>query len=80
MLQKLSKEIKEAMKSRDELRLDALRNLKGRLDNQRKSGKEDAKIVKEYHAELAKSQEFFKDELLVKLEKELDIVKEFMEE
>ena len=80
MLIKINEEIKSAMKARDKFRLDALKYIKSRIEdkNFRSPSKSDLDAIIEHHKTLAKSQEFFNGEDLVNLEKELNIIKEFM--
>ena len=75
MLQQINDEIKAAMKARDKFRVGVLKLLKSKIE---RADKDHVQLIKTHHKTLAKSQEFFKDEALVTLEKELDIIKEFL--
>lgn len=75
MKEKINEEIKNAMKAKDKFRLNVLKLLKSKLEH---NNKDITQIIKSHYKSLAKSQEFFKDEALVELEKELDIIKEFL--
>jgi uncharacterized protein YqeY len=72
---KINEEIKSAMKARDKFRLNALKLIKSKLEHTKLP---DVDAIIAHHKTLAKSQEFFVGEQLTTLEKELDIIKEFM--
>lgn len=81
---KISEELKISMKARDSVRTSTLRMILSEIKVAEKSGKDSkhSEIIKSYGNKLKKSIEEYKklgaDDKAISLEKELDIVKEFL--
>jgi hypothetical protein len=84
MIEKINLEIKEAMRSRDQIRLNTLRMLKSKIlavdARANLPDPEVIKLFKTYYGNLqeAKEQSASRPEIVAQLEKELKIVEEFL--
>lgn len=86
LIEKISNDIKDAMRNRNQLRLDTLRMLKSKIMTVDARGnvpdEEVVKLIKTYSGNLqealAQAQEFNRPEAVEKLKGELEIVQEFL--
>ena len=84
LIEKINLEIKEAMRNRDQIRLDTLRMLKSKIlavdARANLPDSEVLKLFKTYFGNLqeARDQSINRPEIVEKLEKELEIVQEFL--
>lgn len=87
-IERINEEIKQAMRSRDQIRLETLRMLKSKiLAVDARANLADSEVIKLFKTYLGNLQEAFeqaeaagRQEMAEKLKKELDIVQEFLPE
>lgn len=80
VLEKINEEIKNAMRSKDSFRLNALKYIKSLLQNNSidKSTTTELDVVMGHHKKMLKSTELYKDKALEDLKKEISIIEEFL--
>lgn len=81
MLDRLNKDIIEAMKAKDSFKLSVLKMIKSEIqkNDKDKEPREHDKVVKSYHKKLTKSLSLLSGELKEKLEKELEIISKYLQ-
>lgn len=80
VLEKINEEIKNAMRSKDSFRLNALKYIKSLIQNNNidKSTSSELDVVMGHHKKMVKATEMYKDKALEDLKKEISIIEEFL--